>query len=158
MLFDLAESPILKTLTINGRLSFAQDGKDLHLNAKQIFVRAGEFLIGSEQKPFENKATITLHGMQKEETLVLSGTVSAGNKILATSGDVFCYGKKRDQHTRLIAPAYKGQKEILVEAGLDWAAGDWIYIAPTALQHTHSEYRTIVSYVGNKITLNETLS
>ena len=34
MLFDLAESPILKTLTINGRLSFAQDGKDLHLNAK----------------------------------------------------------------------------------------------------------------------------
>ena len=96
--------------------------------------------------------------MQKEETLVLSGTVSAGNKILATTGDVFFYGKKRSQHTRLIMPAYKGQQEILVEAGLDWVAGDWIYIAPTALQHTHSEYRTIVSYVGNKITLNETLS
>ena len=96
--------------------------------------------------------------MQKEETLVLRGTVSAGNKILATTGDVFFYGKKRSLHTRLIAPVYKGFTEILVEPYLDWVEGDQIYLAPTALQHTHSEYRTIVSYVGNKITLDKPLN
>jgi hypothetical protein len=46
--------------------------------------------------------------MQDEETLVLSGTVSAGNKILATVGDVYFYGLDRSRQTRLITPCYKG--------------------------------------------------
>jgi hypothetical protein len=96
MLLDLEETPVLKSLTINGRLSFIQNDKDIHLRSKQIFVRAGKFFIGSEEMPFENKALITLHGMQDEETLVLSGTVSAGNKIMATVGEIKFYGIDRD--------------------------------------------------------------
>ena len=61
MVLDLAETPIFKSLTINGRLSF-MTGMDVHLRTKQIFVRAGEFLIGNETAPFENQAEITLHG------------------------------------------------------------------------------------------------
>lgn len=33
-----------------------------------------------------------------------------------------------------------------MERGLDWGPGDEIYLAPTNLQWTHSEYRKIVSY------------
>ena len=95
LLLDLEETPILNSLTINGRLSFIQNGQNVHLRSKYIFVRAGELFIGSEEAPFENEAKITLHGNQDEETLVLSGTVSAGNKILATVGDVKFYGKSR---------------------------------------------------------------
>ena len=103
MVLDLAETPVYKSLTINGRLSFLQQtGKDIHLRSKQIFVRAGEFFIGSPEKPFANNATVTLHGMQDEEILVLSGTISAGNKIMVTVGDIKFYGLPRDQMTRLL--------------------------------------------------------
>ena len=95
LVLDLEETPIFNSLTINGRLSFIQNGQNVHLRSKYIFVRAGELFIGSEEAPFESEAKITLHGNQDEETLVLSGTVSAGNKILATVGDIKFYGKSR---------------------------------------------------------------
>ena len=46
------ETPILAMLVINGRLSFLDDNKLIHLRAKHIFVRAGELLIGSDVAPF----------------------------------------------------------------------------------------------------------
>ena len=53
LVLDLDETPVFSSLTINGRLSFMR-GIDVHLRAKQIFVRAGEFFIGTEEEPFEN--------------------------------------------------------------------------------------------------------
>lgn len=50
MIMDI-EPPLLKKLTINGRLSFLNDPNKPHnltLHARIIYVRAGEFLIGSE--------------------------------------------------------------------------------------------------------------
>lgn len=108
MLLDIEETPVLNSLTVNGRLTFIQNNKDIHLRAKQIFVRAGELFIGNETHPFENQATITLMGKADDETLVLSGTVSAGNKILATVGDVKFYGKPRDRMSRLYSSASAG--------------------------------------------------
>jgi hypothetical protein len=61
MLYDLQESPIIDMLEINGRLTF-EEGKNLHLHAKYIFVRAGELIIGNKTNPFTAHAKITLHG------------------------------------------------------------------------------------------------
>ena len=36
-----------------------------------------------------------------------------------------------------------------MEPGLDWVSGDEIYLAPTAIQFDHSDYRKIVEY--NKV-------
>jgi len=146
MFLDLEETPVLKSLEINGRLTFMQNGKNIHLRSKQILVRAGELLIGNVTHPFEANATITLHGVQKEETLVLSNSITAGNKILAVIGNVKFYGKPRSQMTRLTATVFSGMSEISVEPGLDWKTGDEIYLAPTAMQNEHSDYRTIVDY------------
>lgn len=143
MLLDIEETPVFKSLTINGRLTFYNNNFDIHLRSKWIFVRAGELLIGTEEEPFKANALITLHGMQDEETLVMSGTVSAGNKIMATVGDIKFYGIPRDQMTRLILPVYEGDTELYVDPELDWVAGDEIYLAPTALQYDHSDYVTI---------------
>jgi cell migration-inducing and hyaluronan-binding protein len=52
ILFDLEESPILKQIEINGRLTFKPSMPKLHLRARYIFVRMGELLIGSEETPF----------------------------------------------------------------------------------------------------------
>ena len=101
LVLDLEETPVFNSLTVNGRLSFIQNGMNVHLRSKYIFVRAGELFIGSEEEPFQDEAKITLHGNQDDETLVLSGTVSAGNKILATVGDIKFYGKERSRQSRL---------------------------------------------------------
>jgi hypothetical protein len=52
MMLDIADTPIFRMLTVNGRLTFQND-KDVHLHAKHIFVRAGELIIGSKDKPYE---------------------------------------------------------------------------------------------------------
>ena len=160
MILDIEETPVLESLTINGRLTFAPT-MDVHLRSKWIFIRAGELLIGSEEEPYEKNAEITLHGMTDSETLVISGTVSAGNKILATVGDVKFYGKSRDKMTRLIAPVYRGDTQIYIDMpseGLDWEIGDEIYLAPTAMQFDHSDYAVIEAIEGSRITLTEPLN
>jgi len=96
-------------------------------------VRAGELIIGSEEEPFTNNATITLMGDQETETLKLSGTVDGGNKVLGVTNVVKMYGLPRTNMLRLLTPVYKGQNQIIVEAGHDWVAGDEIYLAPTAM-------------------------
>jgi hypothetical protein len=133
MVLDVADPPMIEMLTINGRLSFAQGDYDIHLRAKHIFVRSGEFLIGSARQPFEREAKITLIGEQDSETIVMSGAVEAGNKVLVNVGKVEFYGKERSRWSRLLATVNKNDREATVEAGLDWAAGDQLYFAPTAL-------------------------
>src|SRR5215831_8959394 len=57
--------PALHSLTINGKLSFADD-KDLELTTEWIMVH-GELEIGTEAKPHTRKATITLTDNIKNE-------------------------------------------------------------------------------------------
>lgn len=41
MILDIAETPILNYLRIDGRLTFEDGIKDLHLRAKYIHIKAG---------------------------------------------------------------------------------------------------------------------
>jgi hypothetical protein len=51
------ETPVLNLVIVNGRLSFHDDpAKKIHLHAKQVYVRAGELLIGSEAEPYQGEA------------------------------------------------------------------------------------------------------
>ena len=59
--------PPLHSLTINGKLSFA-DNKDLELTTEWIMVH-GELEIGTEAKPHTRKATITLTDNVKDEDM-----------------------------------------------------------------------------------------
>ena len=127
------DTPILNLLIVNGRLSFKDDVEKpkIILQAKQIYVRAGELLIGEEDKPYEGEAQITLHGERKEQTLIMSGSVVSGNKLIFNTGTVKFFGKTRDRHSRMRISVYKGKTEALVSTGLDWVAGDDLYFAPT---------------------------
>ena len=64
--------PPLRSLTINGKLSFA-DNKDLELSTEWVMVH-GELEIGTEARPHTRKATITLTDNVKDEDM--TGTVS----------------------------------------------------------------------------------
>ena len=158
MVLDIADPPRLNSLAVNGRLTFLnQEGLDIKLSAGNIFVRAGEFIIGTEEEPFLQKAEIELLGETESQAVVLGSTVDGGNKGLFVSGLVSFYGGARDRMSRLQAVADAGSSTITVEDGLDWAAGDEIYIAPTTIQYHYSEYRTIVSNEGGVLTLDEPL-
>jgi hypothetical protein len=37
---------------VNGNLTIAQDGKDKHFRCKHLFIRGGEFHVGSKETPF----------------------------------------------------------------------------------------------------------
>ena len=51
MIYNIASSPDLKMLKINGRLTF-DDSADRKLTVEHLFVQLGELIIGSEASPF----------------------------------------------------------------------------------------------------------
>jgi G8 domain len=126
MILDIS-TPILKKLSINGRLTFLNnltDPLDLELSAKIIYVRAGELFIGNSTNPFNGNATIRLYGNSSDETLAYSASIEGGNKILAVLGTASLYGKSRSTFSRLRATINSGDKQATVQTGLDWVPGD----------------------------------
>src|SRR5439155_27093230 len=65
--------PALGSLTINGKLSFA-DNKDLELTTERLWLH-GELEIGTEKAPHTRKATITFTDNVKDEDMTgIGGT------------------------------------------------------------------------------------
>jgi len=143
------DTPLLKSLHINGRLTFLYDEevpRDLTIHSKIIYVRQGELLAGNETHPYVGNATIKLYGEPEDETIAYSYAVEGGNKVLAIVGTAKLYGQPRDRMSRLKAVVYKGDTSATVSAGLDWTAGDKLALMPTATQYDHTDYVTVESY------------
>mmetsp|Transcript_467 Transcript_467/g.688 ORF Transcript_467/g.688 Transcript_467/m.688 type:complete len:444 (-) Transcript_467:1809-3140(-) len=157
---DIAETPKLKRLEINGRLSIKSDAANLpkmKLQSFLIWVRAGSLLVGSKDTPFEQEFTLELLGETESDTLTLDGTTKAGNKVLATNGKVEMHGKKRTNMSRLIESAEAGSKTIKVDANVDWKVGDQLFIATSTIQHDHADRRVITSIAAGVIELDKAL-
>jgi hypothetical protein len=134
MVFDLDESPIYDLISVNGKLSF-DETKSCHLRGKHIFVRAGELHIGSKEKPYQHKATITLYGEKRSATIVYDSAIEAGNKVIANNNVIRMFGKKASwKMTRLSKPALKDRDYFYVEKinGLTIQKGDRLGLYPTS--------------------------
>ena len=115
MTMDLEETPIYRLVRVNGILNFKKD-IDIHFKAKHIFVRAGEFNIGSKESPYEKNCKIGLFGEKNAKGIVYDNAIEAGNKLIANTNKLNLYGKKRTKNwTRLLAPADHGATDITVE-------------------------------------------
>jgi len=68
---------------------------DVHLRAQTIFIRGGDFFIGTEDEPFEYEALITLYGSRNSDTIAFDSNIEAGNKVFANVGTVMFYGQER---------------------------------------------------------------
>jgi len=147
--FDIEDSPILTSITINGRLSFKNDPDvptNRTLRAWWIYVRQGELLVGSADQPYNGFAEIRVYGDPNAETIAPSMMVEFGNKGLFNVNLVAMYGKDRSQRTRLKSTAVNGDMTIQVEMGLDWVQWDTVAVLPTAMQPHHIDYRIIDNY------------
>ena len=73
--------------------AFSLPQADRVLRAKHIFVRAGEFLVGSKEFPYLGKLTIELHGEKDAKAIVYDNAIEAGNKLIANINVMKIYGK-----------------------------------------------------------------
>jgi hypothetical protein len=107
MVLNINETPELGDITIDGRLTFKTDIGDITLKATTIWVKTGQFYIGTSDTPFPNKATIVLDGERESDTVPIT-SIETGNKVLANTGEVRWYGTDVTRMTRLEQEAEEG--------------------------------------------------
>src|SRR5215831_8468787 len=151
-----ASTPPLHGLTINGKLSFA-DNKDLELTTEWVMVH-GELEIGTEAKPHTRKATITLTDNVKDEDFGgLGGKDRSDRGIMLMGGTLNLHGDRKNTWTKLANTAAAGSNSIEVLNAAGWRVGDEIVLASTDFDPRQAERRTISAISGNTITLDKKL-
>src|SRR5271156_4147986 len=156
VVLDVSPMP-LRSLTIEGKLSFADD-KDLELTTEWIMVH-GELEIGTEAKPHTKKATITLTDNVKDEDISgVGGTTDRVDRgIMLMGGTLNLHGSEKSTWTKLARTAEAGSTSIEVLSAADWKAGEEIVLASTDFDPRQAERRTITAIKGNTITLDKKL-
>ena len=149
--------PALGSLTINGKLSFA-DNRDLELTTEWIMVH-GELEIGTEKAPHTRKATITFTDNVKDEDMSgIGGTTDRSDRgMMLMGGTLNLHGNRTNSWTKLSRTAEAGSNSIEVLNAAGWRAGDMIVLASTDFDPHQAERRTIASIRGNTITLDKKL-
>ena len=149
--------PALGSLTINGKLSFA-DNKDLELTTEWIMVH-GELEIGTEKAPHTRKATITFIDNVKDEDMSgIGGTNDRSDRgMMLMGGTLNLHGNRTNSWTKLSRTAEAGSTSIEVLNAAGWRAGDMIVLASTDFDPHQAERRTIAAIRGNTITLDKKL-
>ena len=96
--------PALGSLTINGKLSFA-DNRDLELTTEWIMVH-GELEIGTEKAPHTRKATITFTDNVKDEDMSgIGGTNDRSDRgMMLMGGTLNLHGNRTNSWTKLSRP------------------------------------------------------
>src|SRR6185503_11304546 len=156
VVLDVSPMP-LRSLTINGKLSFA-DNKDLELTTEWIMLH-GELEIGTEAKPHTRKATITLTDNVKDEDMSgMGGTNDRSDRgIMLMGGTLNLHGDRKNTWTKLARTAEAGSNSIQVLNAAGWRVGDEIVLASTDFDPRQAERRTISAISGNTITLDKKL-
>ena len=132
--------PPLRSVTINGTLSFA-DNKDLELTTEWVMVH-GELAIGTEASPHTRKATITFtNTVPDEEPMKNMGD----RGIMIMGGTLNLHGDRKNAWTKLSQTAEAGSTSIQVLDAAGWRAGDEIVLASTDFDPRQAERRTIAS-------------
>ena len=144
--------PALRSLTIDGKLSFSDD-RDLELKTDWIYLPGGELDIGSEAHPHTRDATITLTDNVPNENINTMGD----RGIMLIRGTLSLHGDRKNSWTKLANTAKAGSTKIDVLNASGWRKGDVIVLASTDFDPTQAEKRTIAAIDGNVIKLDQPL-
>ena len=149
--------PALHGLTINGKLSFANN-KDVELTTEWIMLH-GELEIGTEKAPHTRKATITFTNDVKDEDISgVGGTTDKVDRgIMLMGGTLNLHGDRQNTWSKLARTAEAGSNSIEVLNAAGWRVGDEIVLASTDFNPRQAERRTISAIRGNTITLDNKL-
>jgi len=151
ILLDVAP-PELRSLTINGKLSFSDD-LDIELRTEWILVGGGELDIGSEARPHTRQATITLTDQVPNEDVNAMGD----RGIMMLAGTLSLHGDRQHSWTKLARTAKAGSTRIRVLDAGGWRPGDAIVLASTDFDPKQAETRMVTAISGDALTLNQPL-
>ncbi len=122
------DTPVLDELVILGKLEFER--KDVSLTARNILVNGGELAIGSERKPFANKAIITLNDRNTGHNLM--GMMGTRGIVVVRGGKLELHGKSPEvAWTKINEHIEDGGKKVVLAKQADWKSGDEIVLGPT---------------------------
>ena len=149
--------PALNGLTINGKLSFANN-RDVELTTEWIMLH-GELEIGTEKVPHTRKATITFTNNVKDEDISgVGGTTDKVDRgIMLMGGTLNLHGDRQNTWSKLSKTAEAGSNSIEVLNAAGWRVGDEIVLASTDFNPRQAERRTISAVRGNTLTLDNKL-
>ena len=135
-------TPLLQAILIEGSL-IVEDIPGITIDAYYIFVYGGSLTIGTEDEPFLNDLTITMHGDRNSPSLP-----SYGNKFIAVRNGVLdIHGKPRTPSWSILdSTALAGATFILLQDEVDWVENDQIVLATTSYDLEESE-TVLVDYV-----------
>ena len=141
-------TPLLAGILIEGAL-IVNDIPGITIDAYYIFVYGGTFQIGTEEVPFLNDITITIHGNSTSPALP-----NYGNKFIAVRNGVLdIHGNPRNPSWSLLAEtANINDNTITLQDSVNWQIGEQVIIATTSYVLEESEVMTIASTNGAEIT------
>jgi hypothetical protein len=156
IVLDVA-TPVLGNMLIEGTL-LASDSVDFSLQAKRISVRGpgSALIIGCSAQRYTRAAQIVLHGAN-----LSIADIGAGQKgLLADSGATLSlYGQNKRAWTKLGASVNAGGISLpLIDAPTGWQVGDQIIVAPSGLDASEYDLKTIAAISGNQVTLSAALA
>ena len=146
------DTPVLFFLLVDGGTVIFDDTRDIHLQAEHILIaKNGSFMVGTEEKPFEHKAIITLHGNVTSKELPVYGAKS----ISLRTGYLGLHGQHvMNTWTRLSQTAEAGASEIHVSVAVpDWKVGGEIAIASTSKSLRENELVRITGVTNDGQTI-----
>ncbi len=151
VLLDISP-PVLRSLTIQGKLRFS-DERDIELASDWIYVPGGELEIGTEARPHQRNATITLTDNVPGEDINTMGD----RGIVLMRGTLNLHGDRENSWTKLAETAQVGSREIEVLDASGWRTGDEIVLASTDFNPRQAEKRRVTQVSGNRLTLDQPL-
>ena len=114
---DECAMPKLQFLEINGLLKSLDDGTPRALKSHNIWVRAGELQIGTEEVRYQSIFTIMLVGDSKAYNWAFSGQTEIGNKALVVTGTLNLHGAVHaTTRTRLASPINVDDSSLTLES------------------------------------------
>eukprot|EP00741_Cyanophora_paradoxa_P015378 tig00020876_g14844.t1 len=141
----------LRLLLIEGSLIFDDQG-DYELRAEWIMLRGhhARLQIGTEGKPYQHKATVTLYG-----TPLSYEIPKYGAKVIAQRGGVLDFhGTPRLPWTQLAATVWPGDANITLKEPVDWEVGGRVAVASSSFDgDAESEERAIVAVSEDRRTV-----
>ena len=141
LLVDIQKSPKLRLVQVDGgSLIFPSKDDDpsyqATFDARYIFVKDGLLEIGTEEKPYMSKLTITMHGEKYDPAMPLFGKKSIG----VTFGTLDIHGAPKLSWTELDTTVEAGETSLTLVEEVDWEVGDEIMITSTDYDQYQAEF------------------
>ncbi|MEM8494969.1 MAG: G8 domain-containing protein, partial [Planctomycetota bacterium] len=156
-------TPSLNGVRVMGQLVF-EDEQDVSLTTRWLAVMGNnsKLQVGTEDRPFEHRATITFTGTDETQNVMGEEPFASGTKFLMVMNgaelDLHGVAAEKVSWTQLNGSVARSDTQITLLTETGWEPGDQIVIAPSAFDPYEAEKVTVTAVDGPRVTFTPALS